>query len=310
MFYNGTVWIDYTFEAGTSGGTPLNNFGKNNQFLYVGRTVAFASTYFNIKTPATGMNMKVEYFNGSGWATLTTTNSFLDGTKNWTITEAAEWDKATMSDWETNVSVEDYTAADGIYWIRFSTTTNATIMPTFNAITPQGINRFEIYQSPLDTVPSFSVAPNGDTVIGGTLLANGFYGEGYNSTNLALTMTTQSVWYNITGFFSGEMSGWNLSNSFIFTCTQAGLYDVYYSFNGAVNNNDIVQYRFLVNNVLESKGDITMRYSNAQSEVVNVRFLRRFAVGDVVYIQVMDTSRNGAINTFDNRNVMMIRIGN
>lgn len=310
LVFNGSNYNDITFEAGTSAGIPFGGFNKTGQYLYVARNVPVSTTNFVLSTVASGLTLKAEYYNGSIWKTLNTSNMFNDKTYNLTISGPVSWDLSTMNDWSSNINVDDYTAANDYYWLRYSTTTNATISPKFNAITPNGIDRFQVYQSRFDTTPVFSVAPNGDTVITGTLQANGFYGEMYNTNTTTQTMTTQNTWYNITTFLGGEMSGWSLSNNQTLTCAQSGLYSVDFIVNAAVNNNDNVQYRALINGIIEPKSELLIRYSTNLANIANMKFLRRFNAGDSIYFQINDNQRNGAVITYDSRTVIVTRIGN
>lgn len=313
IFYNGSHYSDDTFEAGTTNGVLSSSFSKTTQYIYVGRYVPFRSSYFNLQTAGSGYNIKAEYYNGTTWKTLTqSTNVLIDDTLNLTKSGKIYWDASTLSDWATNVNVDTYTPANEIYWIRYSTTATPTVTAKVLTLTPQGIPRLSIYQSAFDTTPVFKVDPNGDTVISGTLQANGFYAEGYNGTLGTYTLGN-NVWMNITGFTSGELSGWTASGTsgtiFIFTCVTPGLYDVSYSVNGAVAGNDVLNYQVLVNGIVETKGDITYRYSIGNAALVTNRFLRRFVAGDTMYLQVRDTSA-GRVFTYDNRNILLVRIGN
>jgi hypothetical protein len=313
IYYNGSNYLDYTFPAGTSViGSSKNNpftiFGTTGKYVYVGRYVEFSSSQFGIAVPATGLTLKVEYWNGTAWAALTSATNYLtDGTTNLTKTGGIIWDRTTITNWATNVSVDTYNSTTGIYWIRYSSTSVGTA-PTIDTITPQAIDRLAIYQSGNDINPTFSVAPNGDTVVGGTLKANGFYAELYN-TSLGSQALGNNVWENISNFITGDLSGWNVSSGRILTCIQSGLYDMSYSINGAVAGNDVLNYQILVNHVLEPKGDVTYRYANGQSALVTNRFLKRFNAGDVVYLQVRDTS-SARTFTYDNKNIILTRIGN
>lgn len=157
---------------------------------------------------------------------------------------------------------------------------------------------------------AFCIDTSGNMNVNGKLLANGYYGEIFNSTSTTRTLTTQNVWYNLTSYGSGELSGWTYLGNGALRCDQAGLYNVAFEMSASVNNNDVVQYQFILNNVAITKSVITQRYSTGQQDVITGLFLQRFNVNDVIQLQVQDTSRNGAILSQDNRNIIVQRIGN
>lgn len=312
VYYNGTAYQkDITFEASTSNGIPFDFPNKTGQYLYVARHIPTFSTNVVLQTPGVGITLKLEYYNNSDWVTITPgTNTLIDLTYNMTKTGSLEWDANTLVNWSSNVSVDDYTSVNDYYWLRYSTTTNATTTAKLYAISPQGYPRLRVFQSAGDLMPIFTIAPNGNTEISGTLLANGFYAELYNTTTSTITLTTQSAWYNVSNMNTGELSGWITTQGYILNCTQSGLYQVTYSINGAANNNDVYNYRVLINNIVELKGDATMRYSSGQSDQVVSTFLKRFNTYDNIILQIRDTSRANGQFTYDNRNILLTRIGN
>ena len=316
-YYNGSTYNDLTFASATSSiGSLTNNpftiFGTTGKYLYVGRFVKFASSEFALSVPATGLNLKVEYWNGAAWTNLNATNSLTDGTVNLTKTGPINWDSTTLTDWQTNVTVDTYNSTTGFYWIRYSTTSTGTA-PTIDSLTPQAIDRIAVYQAGFDISPVFSIEPNGDTVISGTLKANGFYGEMYNTSTGTLTLGNANIWSNITGMASGELSGWTINNTGVsetLVCSQSGLYTVTYTINAALNANDLSSYRVMINDVQELKGDVNYKYVTGASQVISSTFLRRFNSSDRLYLQFTDTATNNKVLTMDNRNIIVTRIGN
>ncbi len=157
---------------------------------------------------------------------------------------------------------------------------------------------------------AFCIDSNGNMNIYGKLLANSYYGELYNVSQQSFTMTTQNVWYNITSFDIGSNSGFESINNYKLNCTQNGLYFVTYSINAEVNNNDNINYRIIINNTVEQKGDTIQRYANGLPNNIVGQFLHRFTEGEIVYLQLQDITRNGATITFYNKNLIMTRVGN
>jgi hypothetical protein len=190
--YNGATWNDFTWEAGTTGGTPQTFLASTSSYLYMGRPVPFGSSYFVLQTPATGATLKLEYYDGAAWQTLTSTQKLRDQTNNLANSGTISWDTGLFT-WSKNVSVEDYPAGD-YYWIRISTTSTPSVSAKAYSIIPQGGDRFAVYSAPYDSTASFKVDAEGNTKVTGTLTVDGTIINtglsGYNDTgyiNTALT---------------------------------------------------------------------------------------------------------------------------
>jgi hypothetical protein len=135
-----------------------------------------------------------------------------------------------------------------------------------------------------------------------------YYGSAYDTVNgAALTLTTQSAWYNISGFLIGEGNALVVATS-KFTVNVSGLFQISYALTGSLNNNDETQFQIIVNNVAEPRSLSTNRYSNGQSSTVVMVFTDRFALGDNISLQMRDTTRNGAQMTFTNKEFTMSRL--
>lgn len=146
----------------------------------------------------------------------------------------------------------------------------------------------------------------------GTINSKGTYGEIFNSTNetTPITMTTKDVWYDIIYFQSGEMSGCVLINNNTLNVYSGGLYDISYTINGNVNNNDDIEMQLLVNGIVNRKGNSKMRYSNGLNEISTIRFLTRLNDNANITLQIRDLTRNGAVYTYYNKELIVNKIGN
>ena len=310
LVYNGTNYTDLTYEASTSTGTPFAVLNRTNSYIYGGRNVPTLSTYANLQTVGAGITLVTEFWNGTGWQQLGAAQNYFDGTNNLTKSGPITWDDSAMANWMTNVSVEDYNSTSGIYWLRWSTTTNATQVPLAQSWSPQGFSRFEVFQNALDVTPAFSIGANGDLVTTGTLQAQGFYGELYNvTTGGTLTLTLQSTFYNVTGWTAGELAGWTVTPENVLVCTTPGLYQVAYRTAGQVNAANDLTWQMVVNTASEPKSVLTVRYSNGQSQQISQVFLKRFAQGDKVYLQLANPSSAGKVFTFDSKAIIITRLG-
>lgn len=154
-----------------------------------------------------------------------------------------------------------------------------------------------------------SMDTNGNVNVGGTLLAQGFYGGIYNTSTGTTTMTLQTVWYNLTGFTSDTSNGIIIGNSDM-RVNQSGTYVISYYVSGSVNGADDISMRISVNNVSIAKSVSTIRYANGVSNVASWSMLYKFNVNDVITMQVSDLSSNNKIFTSNNKNIIMYRIGN
>lgn len=108
---------DHTAEAGTEGGGAIELLDSTSDYLYLGEATTFAGIKFEFQTRGSNHTLKVDYYNGSDWITLTANdNGLVDDTDNFESDGRITW--TIPSDWTQNTvnSVSKY-------WIRISTTT-------------------------------------------------------------------------------------------------------------------------------------------------------------------------------------------
>jgi hypothetical protein len=153
------VWTDVTMNSNwtRAADVEMPPTGTTSA-IYVGCRSDYNSLLMIITSAAAGATLQVQYYNGSGWTTLTNaTHSFIDGTANLTKTGNITWNKTSMADWakwqRTGESGEQYL----LYWVRIISTTNITAAPSVSAIARHGALRLGIYTSHFDTIPAFSV---------------------------------------------------------------------------------------------------------------------------------------------------------
>jgi len=112
--YDGASYTDHTTEAATEWGTDFEMLADTGDYLYVGAGAAFAGTSFNFHTAGLGLDIDVEYWDGSAWSTLTPAS---DTTEDWAQNGSLKW--TAPSGWA-QTAVNGTTA----YWVRFSTADN------------------------------------------------------------------------------------------------------------------------------------------------------------------------------------------
>jgi hypothetical protein len=145
--------------------------------------------------------------------------------------------------------------------------------------------------------------------IGGTINQNGNYGEMYNSTSASLTLTTINVWYNITDFITGELSGWSVTDNSYLTSNDDGLYKITYNIIATVSANNELDYQILNNGIPISKSLSRVRYASAQYLPLSFTFFSRIVDGDNISIQVRNADSSGRIMSIDNRLVIVDEVG-
>jgi hypothetical protein len=125
------------------------------------------------------------------------------------------------------------------------------------------------------------------------------FGEIFDLGPTTQTMTTQNVWYTVATWSAGENNSITLdtANSRL-QVVDAGLYELMFSLSATVNNNDALEYQVLNSTGVLQKGSINQRYNNGQYVSLTWHFKTRLNAGDYAYIQVRDTTRNGAQITF------------
>ncbi|MBT4119288.1 MAG: hypothetical protein HOG89_04635 [Candidatus Peribacter sp.] len=154
-------YSDNTTEARTSIGTAFTLFSvenPTNDYIYVGLADKFYITYFDIAVAGAGITLAAEYYNGSGWSSVTiednTSNLSQDGTVMFNP----------GGDWSTTTIDAEFTSN---YWIRFSGGGgNLTTAPTAYSISPTQDWRFKVFSQAGDTEPAFFVAPNANVGVG------------------------------------------------------------------------------------------------------------------------------------------------
>ena len=114
-----TTYTDDTTEAGTEGGTAFDVMNATNDYLYVGLSTKFNGIKFEWQTRGSNYGLKVEYYNGSTWVTMTANAHGLDDdTNSFGGNGSLSWDSTKVTTWAQN-AVNSQTK----YWIRISSTT-------------------------------------------------------------------------------------------------------------------------------------------------------------------------------------------
>ena len=112
------IYEDITDEAQTEFGEPIEVLEATGNFLYIGSQTTFNSIQINPFTPAEGLDLKVDYWDGSGWVEL----SVEDGTAN--LTRIGNISFTKPDNWQqTEVN------GNTLYWVRLKTETTPTIAP-------------------------------------------------------------------------------------------------------------------------------------------------------------------------------------
>jgi hypothetical protein len=140
---------------------------------------------------------------------------------------------------------------------------------------------------------------------------NAAYAGVYNINATTLTLTTQSVWYNMTSWTAGDLAGgwtYNSTRSALI-CGTAGEYFVTYVFNNQLNAGDNVKYQLLVNGVAEPKSAAQQKYTFGNSQNVVMVLHKRLSAGDAIVAQVQEMDASSKVLTNINSNINMQRIG-
>jgi len=126
LFYDGSDYTDNSTEAASEFGNEFTLLEDTSDYLYVGDDAKFSGVAFGFHTPALGVTLKVEYYNGSSWSTLSVT----DDTENWVQNGNITW--TAPADWaQTDVN------GDTKYWVRFSSTDTLARIPKAYYVTPK-----------------------------------------------------------------------------------------------------------------------------------------------------------------------------
>jgi hypothetical protein len=139
----------------------------DNSAVYVGRLVKFANLYFDIISAGIGVTPVLEFWNGTSWTAIGTTEHLVDKTDGLTKTGNIGWNLNSLTNWtkrypEYNPSEDGY----NLYWMRIRSSSTITQSPIIDTITPNGDFRFATYAAHNDSRPSFFVDAKGRTVIG------------------------------------------------------------------------------------------------------------------------------------------------
>jgi hypothetical protein len=145
----------------------------------------------------------------------------------------------------------------------------------------------------------------------GTINSRGTYSEMLNNTAAGtLTMTTQNVWYNVSGLALGHTTpGFTIISGYRLNVSETGTYMIGYAISGAINNNDNAEFQITVNGVGQ-EGTQVLRFSNAIPGQISDTYIDNLNAGDLVVLQIRDQTRNGAVMTYQNREVSIVKVGN
>lgn len=168
------AWTDVTYQMSWTAADSIDMPPTGTKSaIYIGDNGYYNTIYFVVAAAAAGMTMQAEYWNGTVWEILDSSNMFTDGTNSLTTSGILRWDKATMSNWAKTIPPGHGTDANyNLYWIRIVSTTNVTAAATIDLVSLHGATRFAVMAGHLDTVPAFHVDVEGRTSIG-TKLATG-----------------------------------------------------------------------------------------------------------------------------------------
>jgi len=110
--YDGATYNDHTTEAGTEFGTHFDLLADTSSYLYLGAAATFGNVAFNFYTPAVGLNLVLEYWDGAAWTAVAPTS---ETTEEWVQNGVIKFN--VPSDWaQTAVNGQTH------YWLRISTT--------------------------------------------------------------------------------------------------------------------------------------------------------------------------------------------
>ena len=155
-------WKDVTYNAANTQSpaitiVPIGDGNTTTGAGMIGRPIPFNSLFIDIQTPAVNCTLVVEYWNGSIWSELTSSNLLVDETASLTRSGKIFWEKSTMSDWVTRIPEGSADPEYDLYWIRLRSSTLLSVAPITTIITPHGDKTFSVYAAGLDGVPSFYI---------------------------------------------------------------------------------------------------------------------------------------------------------
>jgi hypothetical protein len=137
-----------------------------------------------------------------------------------------------------------------------------------------------------------------------------YYANLYNDTaGATITMTTQSAWYNVTGFTLGENNGFTYdATTGKITVNQSGFYQISFFMTGSVNSNDQVEFQLVVNGTADPRSFISHRLANGVLLTTGTVYFDSINAGEYYNLQIRDTQRNGGVYTYNNRVINFVRI--
>lgn len=169
--FNTPIYTDNSFKSNYNLGTPfiLIPTGTTGA-LYVGDDYKFQSIYVTlVNNNTTYTDNIIEYWNGSNWIQITSSDNLRDETSGLTITGVINLDTVYyMQDW-TKSEIENYTG----YWLRIRKDGNVLISPIANTIVHHTKKRFSVFGTHLDVNPVFNVNYDGSVEVSNTLTVSG-----------------------------------------------------------------------------------------------------------------------------------------
>ena len=262
-----TAYSDRTYSL-SSNNSPIQDIFElgTNSAIYVGSRVKFVDLYFDIKQPAIGLTLNVEYWNGSAWVSVINSEHYVDETNNLTIDglvkfglEFSSWEKRYP---EYNPSEDGY----NLYWVRITSSTPITQCPTTHTITANGRYRIATYAAHYDYEPSFYVDSVGRVVVGnasirpnGSLTVNGSvaYKVDQITTSLILDETHNIIICNNTIPITLTLPRLETADNRVYDIVTKGTADVLLdTYNGATVDGQAT-YTCIPNNTYTLAGDKT-----------------------------------------------------
>jgi len=154
--YDGATFTDNTSAAATSRGATFTVLSDTNDYFYVGSTETFTNLNFDFFTLGVNITLVKEYSKGGGtWGTLAVT----DGTSNMTADGNITW--TAPADWATDT----VNAVASKYWIRLSTSSNATTIPLAYVASAVSANALQVKSQTGDS-STLTVTRRGTILLG------------------------------------------------------------------------------------------------------------------------------------------------
>jgi hypothetical protein len=271
FFYNVSngFYLDRRYEASTTKyGMPTYNDSfpmlntNNNSFLYIGRPIIFRSFALVFSTLGVNANASIWYCNGTNTYNLLSNinNSFVDGTINYTRTGTISYDISTFN-WSNSCIVN---GVSGQYWMILNSTRNITTQPNLYSITPIGLNRFEVYDSGGDILPSVYYDADLDNF---NFTKNRIYSSGITNTG---TFITPSITSSGSCGCTGVAAGGALSGATTGAFSSASTFGGTITQSVASTLNGLALYGLQLKSATTSTGAIPVQGSTLLSFVTNI----------------------------------------